>query len=132
MAGGQPVILCDIGLLELVPLSSLGGGILRLTVLLLSIASARGGMEQIDEVEAELHHSAMSTAWAAIQSVARQFDVQVVATTHSLECVRAAHDAVDETEFRLIRVEQDGDEIRTEHYDAEPLASALDFEMEVR
>ena len=131
-AANQPVILCDIGLPELVPLSSLGGGILRLTVLLLSMASARGGVALIDEIEAGLHHSAMSTAWAAIQRAAHQFEVQVVATTHSLECVRAAHDALDDTEFRLIRVEQDGDEIRTEHYDPDSVASALDFEMEVR
>ena len=132
VAGGQPVIFCDIGLPVLVPLSSLGGGILRITRLLLTISSAPGGVALLDEVETGLHHSAMSTAWAAILSAAMQFNTQVLATTHSLECIQAARDVLGDGDFRLIRLERPDGTTRATHYSAKALAGAFKFNMEVR
>ena len=44
----------------------------------------------IDEVENGLHVSALESFWSAVHDMAAKTDVQVIATTHSLECVRAA------------------------------------------
>ena len=132
LAGGQPVIFCDIGLSELVPLSSLGGGILRITRLLLTIASAPGGVALIDELETGLHHSAMSAAWDALRTAAQQFNTQVVATTHSLECVVAAHATLGADGFGLIRIERRDGTTHAACYSAEALAGAVDFKMDVR
>ena len=132
VAGGQPVIFCDIGLPVLVPLSSLGGGILRITRLLLTISSAPGGVALLDEVETGLHHSAMSTAWTAIRTAAAEFNTQVLATTHSLECIQAAHDVLGDEDFRLIRLERQNGMTRATHYSAAALDGAVKFNMEVR
>ena len=132
VAGGQPVIFCDIGLPVLVPLSSLGGGILRITRLLLTISSAPGGIALMDEVETGLHHSAMSTTWTAIRTAANQFNTQVVATTHSLECVQAAYGALGGDGFQLIRVERADGTTRATQYTPSALSGAIDFNMEVR
>lgn len=132
VSGGRPVIFCDLGLSELIPLSSLGGGILRITRLLLTISSAPGGIALIDEVETGLHHSAMSTAWTAIRSAADQFRTQVVTTTHSRECIWAAHAALGEDGFRLIRVERPNGKTKAIPYTPEALAGAVGFNMEVR
>ncbi|MXW37318.1 MAG: AAA family ATPase [Acidobacteria bacterium] len=132
VAGGQPIIFCDLGLSELVPLSSLGGGTLRIMRLLLAISSAPNGVALIDEVETGLHHSAMSTAWAAIQTAAAEFNTQVVATTHSRECIQAAHRTLGDDGFQLIRIDQPEGKIRATEYTPQALSGALGFNMEVR
>ena len=81
----------DIGLRELVPLAVMGDGMSRLARLVLAIADAPGGLVLVDEIETGLHHTVLSDVWRVVDEAARQFETQVVATTHSYECIRAAH-----------------------------------------
>ncbi len=75
--------------LGVVPLSSLGEGIRRVITLALSVPSVRGGLLLIDEVETAIHVSMLSTVTSWLVSACQKFDVQVFATTHSLEAVDA-------------------------------------------
>ncbi len=100
-----PVILVDIGLPELVPLSTMGAGMTHLVRIVLAIATAQGGVVLIDEIENGLHHSILPTVWGVIAEAAERLDVQVFATTHSFECVEAAHNALGPDGFRLHRLE---------------------------
>ncbi len=43
----------------------------------------------IDEIDTGLHHSVMSDMWRVLIETAERLDVQVFATTHSLDCVRS-------------------------------------------
>ena len=43
----------------------------------------------MDEIDTGLHYSVQTRLWELLAAWAVQFDVQVVATTHSLDCVRA-------------------------------------------
>ena len=77
-------IYADIGLGEMLDLRIMGDGLVHLTSILLHIASAAGGIVLIDEIENGLHHSIMHKVWRAIAAAARQFNTQVIATTHQL------------------------------------------------
>jgi len=135
VAGGMPVIHGDIGLGRLVPLPVMGEGMARLASLVLSMGSAPNGVVLLDEIENGLHHSILHKVWQAIGEVARQFNVQVFAATHSLECIMAAHKAFQESEiydFRLHRLERVNDTIRDVSYDRESLDAAIEAGLEVR
>lgn len=106
--GGEPILHGDIGIGRLVPLPVMGEGMCRITSLILRIANAPGGVVLIDEIENGLHYSVLSKVWEAIGKAARDFKTQVFATTHSLECIIAAHEAFSKSEeydFRLHRLD---------------------------
>jgi len=134
---GEPMLEGDIGMKgrRFVPLPLMGEGTARLASLTLAISSASGGVVLVDEIENGLHHSILQKIWKAIGKVARHFDTQVFATTHSLECIIAAHRAFSDSEvydFRLHRLENVRGTIRAETYDQESLEAAIETGLEVR
>lgn len=71
------------------PLGSLGDGMKRLLAISLALANARnGGYVFIDEIDAGFHYSVMSDLWRLIIHTAMRNNVQVFASTHSLDCLR--------------------------------------------
>lgn len=131
-ASGEPMIWCDIGLDELVPLASMGDGMVRIARVVLAIAGCPGGVVLIDEVENGLHHGVLSKIWRVVQAAAEKFDVQVFATTHSFECVSAAHHALGKDGLFLHRLEKDGDTNRCVTYTGEKIEAAIRHDLEVR
>jgi len=132
---GIPMIFGDVGLGRRLPLVFMGEGMVRLSALILSIADSREGVVLVDEIENGLHHSIMSKVWEAIGRVAADFGTQVFATTHSLECIRAAYEAFSNAElpsFRLHRLQRVGDSIEVVSYDVETLEAAIETGLEVR
>jgi hypothetical protein len=131
----QLLIHGDIGLRTLIPLPLLGEGMSRLLSILLGAASARKGLLLVDEIENGLHYSVMTKVWKAIGAAARTFDVQVFATTHSDECIRAAYNAFsddDAFDFRFHRLDNIEGNISSVTYDRETLEFALENGWEVR
>lgn len=137
--GSVPMLHAELeGQERLLPMPLLGDGMNRLLELALAIgASAKGALVLVDEIENGLHHSVMQSVWSGIAQFAREFDVQIFATTHSWECIRAAHKAFTEDELydfslhRLDRIGED-DDIRAVTYDQETLDAAIEMEFEVR
>ena len=130
-----PLIYGDIGLPRLIPLPFLGEGMGRLASLLLAVGNAPGGVVLVDEIENGLHHSILQRVWEVLGNVAARFDTQIFATTHSFECIEAAHRAfarTDSYEFRLHRLEQVDSRVRCVTYDRETLEGAIDSGLEVR
>ncbi|MGH2534101.1 MAG: AAA family ATPase [Thermomicrobiales bacterium] len=115
-------------------LNLLGGGVMRLSEALLSILNARNGLALIDEIEDGIYARSLSAAWRAIDNASRQATVQVFATTHSWECVSAAVEAFadDPEEFRLHRLEREGEKVRVVTYDHEVALAAITGHVEVR
>jgi hypothetical protein len=135
VGGGIPTLHADVGMGTMLPVPLMGDGVGRLLSLLLAIASAPGGTVLVDEVENGLHHSVLPGVWTALATAARQFDVQLFATTHSWECVSAAHGAFarsDTYDFRLHRLDRVDGDIRAVTYDQEALGAAISAELEVR
>ena len=131
-ASGEPMIWCDIGMDELVPLASMGEGMVRIARVVLAIAGCSGGVVLIDEVENGLHHDVLPKVWRVVQAAAQQFDVQVFATTHSFECVSAAHEALGQDGLHLHGLERQGDESRCVTYKGEQVEAAVRHDLEVR
>ena len=101
---GTSMLRGDIGIGRMIPFPLLGGGLGRLAGILLSIADAPGGVVLVDEIENGFHHSVLNRVWEAIGRAASNYNTQVFATTHSFDCIEAAHEAFREDQqyaFRL-------------------------------
>ncbi len=132
---GGPILYGDVGLSRMLPLALLGDGMTRLASIVLKIAANAHGVVLVDEIENGLYHAVMEPVWTAIGQAARLFDVQIFATTHSWECLQAAHNAFSSGpiyDLRLHRLERVREEIRAVSYDQETLGVALKAELEVR
>jgi SepF-like predicted cell division protein (DUF552 family) len=138
--GGQPLLYGALEVLEgverLLPLQLMGEGMVRLTDLIVNIAGAPNGVVLVDEIETGFHYSVLPKVWQAIARAAQDMNTQVFATTHSRECLIAAHQAFSESEiydFRLFRLELDPEgEIRVVAFDREDLEAVVEQEWEVR
>ena len=71
------------------PIGILGDGVSRLLILAVALAKARNGILLVDEIDTGLHFTAMSRMWRFVSAAALKLNVQVFATTHSQDCVRA-------------------------------------------
>ena len=131
-SSGTSMIWGDIGLSELVPLPAMGEGMTQIARVVLAIASVPKGAVLIDEVENGIHHSVLPDVWQAIDEAAKQFQTQVFATTHSFECVEAAHQALGSDGFRLHRLEARDAENRCVTYAPDSIAAAIKHGLEVR
>jgi AAA15 family ATPase/GTPase len=123
-----------------IPLSSMGDGMLRILSLILNLISAKDGFLLIDEFENGLHYSIQPKVWALIFKLAKDFNIQVFATTHSKDCVESFSEEVlknDELEGVLIEMGRSAAKnnlnavIATE-YSEEELADLISMNMEVR
>lgn len=81
-----------------ISLRTMGEGMNRMLGLVLALVNARDGILLIDEIENGLHYSVQPDLWRLIFETADQLNVQVFATTHSLDCLRAFEQAASERE----------------------------------
>ena len=135
VSAGAPVLQGDVGLGRLVALPLMGEGMVRLASLALAIANMPKGVVLVDEIENGLHHALLTKVWQAVGEVAQQFNVQVFATTHSFECIAAAHEAFSmggSYDFALHRLERVNGTIRAVRYEQATLAAAIETGLEVR
>ena len=118
-----------------VPLKSLGDGALRMFGLALALANSRDGFLLIDEAENGIHHSVQRDYWRMILRSAHENNVQVIATTHSWDCVRGFAQAAtenEEAEGRLVRLSRQYGDLRAVEYSEEEMAIAAEQGIEVR
>ncbi|MDX1970228.1 MAG: AAA family ATPase [Planctomycetaceae bacterium] len=88
--GARPAIYLNHRQLGPAPLSVFGDAIRRAVLLANTLKQlSGGGVLLIDEVETGIHVSALERVFAWMSKVASQLDVQLIATTHSLEAVDA-------------------------------------------
>ncbi len=130
-----PVVHADVGLDRLIPIALLGDGIQRLISWTLTFRAASGGLMLIDEVENGIHHSKLHDLWRSIALFAKQYEVQVFATTHSLECVNTARRVFEDFEandFHYLRLDRVKDEIEAKSFDRDMLETALGLDWEIR
>jgi AAA15 family ATPase/GTPase len=132
---GEPIFHGDIGGKRLIPLPLMGGGMVRLANLIINIGSASNGVVLVDEIENGFHHSILTKVWNTVAEAAKEFNVQVFATTHSMECITAAHEAFSKTaeyDFGFHRLERTREKTLSKTYDLEALGAAIDTGFEVR
>lgn len=102
----------------LAPLSTFGDGVRRLLHIALKLASVRGGILLIDELEVTIHTEALQESFKWLVQWCKQLDVQLFATTHSLEAVDALIKATEsESDLVLHRLEPKGTHTRVVRHD---------------
>ena len=118
-----------------VPLKSLGDGATRMFGAALRLATSRKGLLVIDEAENGLHYTVHQDFWRMVLQASREGHVQVLATTHSWDCIvgfaRAATDC-DYTDGVLVRLEAGDEGCRAVVYSEEELEVAAEQRIEVR
>ncbi len=100
--------------------------------LLLSLLSVPDGVLLIDEIENGLHHSVLEHVWKVIDKASDANNTQVIATTHSYECVEAMNSVLASDDFRLHRLEVRDQRNRCVTYGPDAIQGAMKFSMEVR
>ena len=102
-----------------VPLQSFGDGAVRLFGLALVLVNSRDGFLLIDEAENGIHHSVQPDLWRMVLKTAEENNVQVLATTHSYDCVRGFAEAMTECDGiggALVRLEREEGRLRAVEY----------------
>ncbi len=133
--GDSSLIHGDIGLKRKIPIAYMGDGISRLLSIILAIATTKNGVVLIDECENGIHHSVMPNIWKAIAMAAREYNCQVICTTHSYECLEAAYKGLSgelASDFSYIRIDKKETKTVAKCFDHEMLKVAIDTNMEVR
>lgn len=133
----QRVVVKIRGQARPVPLQSLGDGALHLAGTALALANSRDGFLLIDEVENGIYHSVQPDFWRMVFKTAHANNVQVIATTHSFDCVRGFAQAAaecEEVEGALVRLERKEEEMRAVEYSERNLKAVTkqNVDIEVR
>ena len=118
-----------------VPLISLGDGAVRVFGVALALASGKDGFLLLDEAENGIHHTIQRDFWKMVMMTARENNVQVIATTHSWDCVKGfalAAAELDDVVGALHRIENDGGKARAVSYSETDMKIAAEQGIEVR
>jgi ABC-type branched-subunit amino acid transport system ATPase component len=119
-----------------VPLGSMGDGMRRILTLATAEIVAENGVLLVDEIDTGLYYRAQTNMWRLLIQTAQRLNVQIFATTHSLDCVQAFQAALsgekDEEVGKLFRLSVRGDSIQPVAYTARDLEIAIQQEIEVR
>ncbi len=79
-----------------VDLASFGDGMRRSAALALALTRASQGVLLVDEIEAGIHHTVLRPVLGKLLEAAATSQVQIIATTHSLEAVDAIIGSVED------------------------------------
>jgi ABC-type transport system involved in cytochrome c biogenesis ATPase subunit len=129
------MLVVDIGLSEMVPLHQVGQGVNRLVSILSELIGENAQLCIIDEIENGIHHSALEDVWTGVAEAAAQIGVQVFATTHSYECIEAAHAAFSKRpnyDFSIIQLFRVQNGVQGRVLDQKHIEAAIAGEIDLR
>lgn len=115
------------------PLATLGDGALWLFDVAVALSDEDYGCLCLDELDAGLHHSALVQMLTMLRT--SRPDLQIFATTHSDECIRAACEVfrdADDPGLRIIRLDRTEFGHRAAIYDRDTALLALENGWEIR
>ncbi len=118
-----------------VPIKTMGDGMNRLFGLGMALACAKDGILLVDEIENGIHWSVLPEVWKFIVKVAKRLNVQVFATTHSNDCLRAFHFGTKGDQSMdgvAVRIERKNGEFSAEIFDESRLAVIVKEAIEIR
>lgn len=118
-----------------IPIKALGDGMNRLAGLSMALVCSQKGILLIDEIENGLYWGVQPDVWKFIVKVAKELDVQVFATTHSNDCLRAFYTGIkDDADMEgiAVRLEKRKAGFHTEIYDEVRLKMNVDERIEIR
>ena len=120
---------------QTLPIRAMGDGINKLLHYLSAMIANPGGIFLLDEIEAGFHYSFYEKLWEIVANVAKETNSQVIATTHSYECIDAAAKGtakVDASLLTYIRLGKEDNRVIPYHFSKDDLPFVLERKMEVR
>jgi hypothetical protein len=130
-----PAVYANIRYLkERLPLSLLSAGINKFVGLLSAVLIRGGGVVLIDEIENGIFYQRLPSLWKYVLKFATENNVQIFASTHSLECVRALGSAMQghEEDFTLLRSERTNGSSTISLVQGKFLEAAIEQGVEIR
>lgn len=92
----SPLIFADIGLSRAVPATQMGQAFNRLLHVYTHVMANSANVLLVDEIENGIFSESMPKIWKGLLALCEREGIQIFATTHSRECVMAAHAAAEE------------------------------------
>lgn len=118
------------------PVKYSGDGLIKLLGLASRIMAYPDSIIMIDEIDTGMHYSMLPQMWSIIAKIAMANSSQIIATTHSYECIEAAINGIQEKDmrscFEYIRLDKVGEAALAKTYDYEVLRQAVNACLEVR
>lgn len=132
-------VYVDIGLERLIPINLLGDGIRKLLAIVTAMYTCRDGAIFIDEIDNGMHFSSLSSLWKSVIITAKELNVQVFATTHSIESLQMLSKLLEEDDkgYResvncyTLRHGTD-DDVKAYDYPYDKFQFAINQEIEIR
>jgi AAA15 family ATPase/GTPase len=105
-AGASALFVSVPWLKQKIPLALFSNAASNLASILLNISSSGHGIVCIDEIENGFHYSRYETVWQQTYDFADLFETQIFASTHSLECLKAALPTIKKhpTDFAIVQL----------------------------
>ncbi len=134
------VAYVDLGLNRMVPLRTCGSGLVCAAQIFSMCLLARVRILLVDDFGSGLHNSAIGPVLAALLNTSEQRDMQIFATTHSLEVLHSMQRTLDLDDYRrfqsdtkvyALERDKDGD-VRAYRYDYEQFRHSVSRGIEVR
>lgn len=91
-------VMVDLGFSQMLPLAQAGQGMYRLVSMMAGLIGDHPNLALVDEMDDGIHHSVLADVWTGIAEAAELLGIQVFVTTHSYECIQAAHEAFAQRE----------------------------------
>ncbi len=136
---GRPNLDADIeGLSRLVSMRDLGDGMNRMVDMILAMHQVERGAIFIDEIENGLHFDIHQDVWLVLNDISSRLGIQVFATTHSYEMMRAAYkafkgdDKLEDLRFHRLRRGIESGEIESVTSNKRGIEAAMSTDWEVR
>ena len=120
-----------------IALLRMGNGVQRVLTMLLALSMSENGVVLIDEIENGLHYAVHKKLWTLIFEIAAQLNIQVFATTHSMDVVKAFGEVVNHNHENpldglLIKLENVENVIESLVFDPEEMKVITENAIEVR
>lgn len=132
------LVYVDLGDGPMLPFTQLGQAFSRSLQVYCEIFASRPDILLIDEIENGLYYEGLEDYWRGLMAVLEDQGVQLFATTHSRECMEAAHraaGAMDGDPLRFLRLDRRVDDptrIVATSFGKQEMATAIEFNREMR
>lgn len=122
------------------PLSTFGDGTVRLTRIYLEAMIAENHRLMIDEVGTGIHFTKLKEYWKSLIQLFDKYQVQLFATTHSLECQQAFIEALQDNDMKqfqsdarnITMIEDTEGQVKAITYDFEQFEYAINIGFNTR
>jgi AAA15 family ATPase/GTPase len=133
-------IMVDTGLPKYISLDVLGDGFRKILTLLTLIEECKNGILLVDEMDNGLHYSVWETVWSALFEMTRQFNTQLLITTHNSELITTLEHFLSDDAHASFRSDimcysidrYANGEMAAYNYDYPGIQTAVEYKVEIR